>query len=53
VSIRPDAGLHEPRVFELLLEPIASARRQVQAFTPGDSTTWTNLDEPEGALLVE
>lgn len=53
VAIRPDAGLHEPRIVELLAEAIASARRQVQAYYSGDFDYLDNLDEPEGALLVE
>jgi hypothetical protein len=53
VSIRPDAGLHEPRIVELLAEATASARHQVQAYYSGDFACLDDLDESEGALLVE
>lgn len=51
VTIRPDAGLHEPRIIELLADAIASARRAVDAHYSGDFDYVDITDERDGDLL--
>jgi hypothetical protein len=53
LTIRPDAGLHEPNIIEILADATACARREVDAYNAGDFDYPDRLVKRDSALLGE